>query len=132
MVNIFNKFADLISCHLFNKPIRSVLVGLIAGLGINPQLSDQLYCTAELHFRELRTLAPITYLSSDCIATLYIHKWCSFWCSFTSRFPICDLLTISAVTVTKCWKLGVFRSDATNSHGIANWRMGGNRLLKTE
>jgi len=48
------------------------------------------------HFRKLRNLAPYKYLSSDRITIQYIHKRCSFRCSFSSNSPIWDPITI-------CW-----------------------------
>jgi len=45
------------------KPNRSVLARLVPGPDINPQFFGRVYHTAEPHFRELSTLAPIKYLS---------------------------------------------------------------------
>jgi len=50
------------------------------------------------HFN-ITSLAPIKYLSSDCIVTWSIRKLCSFMRSFTSRFQICDLTNICWVAI---------------------------------
>jgi len=50
-----------------------------------------------LHFRKLRTLAPIKYLSCNRITIWYIRKGCSFINSFTTRSPNCDPITIRGV-----------------------------------
>jgi len=81
--------------------------------------------------RQLPTLAPIKYLSSDHITIWYIRKRCSFACSFTSSSSICDPINIRWVAAKKRRKLGVFRSDATNIDWIAKWRIGGGRACKT-
>ena len=46
-----------------------------------------------------RYFTPIKYLSSDRIMTWCIHRLCSFSCSFTSRFQICDPTNIHWVAV---------------------------------
>ena len=82
-------------------------------------------------FRQLWTLAPIKYLSSDCITIWYIHKRCSFACSFTSNSPLCDLINICGVAVEWGGKSGVFCRDSTNIDWIANWRIWGERACKS-
>jgi len=50
------------------------------------------------HFN-FTSLAPIQYLSSDCIMTRSICKLCRFMRSFTSHFQIWDLTNISWVVI---------------------------------
>jgi len=83
------------------------------------------------HFRKLRTLAPIKYLSCDRITIWYIHKRCSFRCSFTSYSPICNPITIRCVALKNAKFPALFHSNSTNSERIANWRKGGERACKT-
>jgi len=44
-------------------------------------------------------LAPIKYLSSDCMMTSSVHRLCSFSRSFTSRSQICDRRNICSVAI---------------------------------
>jgi hypothetical protein len=60
------------------NPTRFVWVGLLPGPDINPGFFRWVYHTAELHFCELSTLAPIKYLSCDRITISYICKKYSF------------------------------------------------------
>jgi len=50
------------------------------------------------HFN-LTTLAPIKYLSSDCIVTWSIRRLCRVSRSFTSRVQICDSTNIRLVAI---------------------------------
>jgi len=50
------------------------------------------------HFN-IKSLAPIKYLSSDGIMTQSICKLCSFMRTFTSRFQICDRTNIHWVAI---------------------------------
>jgi len=48
---------------------------------------------------KLTILAPIKYLSSDCITTWSVSRLCSFSRCFTTRFQICDPTSIRWVAV---------------------------------
>jgi len=50
------------------------------------------------HFN-ITTLAPINYLSSDCIVTWSVCRLCCSSCSFTSSFHICDPTNICWVAI---------------------------------
>jgi len=96
-----------------------------------PNRTEPMVFWPVLHFRKLRALTPIKYLSSGRITIWYICKRCRSRCLFTSDSPICDLSTIRWVAVKQRRKLGDFWSDSTNIDQIANWRMGGQRASKT-
>ena len=83
------------------------------------------------HFHRLRTLAPIKYLSCDCITIWSICKRCRFSCSFTSHSPICDPITIHWVASKNAQFSALLHSNSTSSNWIANWRMGGERASIT-
>jgi len=50
------------------------------------------------HFN-LTTFAPIKYLSSDCIVTWSVHRFCNISRSFTSWFQNCDATIIHCVAI---------------------------------
>jgi len=83
------------------------------------------------HFHKLSALAPIKYLSCDCITIWYIHNWYSVRCSFTSHSPICDTISICCVASKNDLFSALLHSNSTNSDHIANWRTGGERASKT-
>jgi len=83
------------------------------------------------HFRKLRSLAPIKFLSFDRITIWYIRKRSSFRCSFTTWSPIWDPITIRWVASTDAKFSALFDNNSMNSDRIANWRMGGERPSKT-
>jgi len=82
-------------------------------------------------FWQLWTLAPIKYLSFDCITIWYIWKRCGFACSFTSNFPLCDPINVRWVAGKYRRKLCAFCSDPTNIDWISKWRIEVKRVWKT-
>ena len=83
------------------------------------------------HFRKLRSLAPIKYLSCDRITIRYIRKWCRFRCLFTSHSQICDPITTQWVASKIAELSALFHSNSTNCDWIATWLMGGESASKT-
>ena len=96
-----------------------------------PNRTEPMVFWAVPHFRKLRSLAQIKYLSCDPITIWYIYKRCSFRCSFTSHSPICDPITIHWVASNITWFSVLFHSDSTNCDWISTWWMGGERASKT-
>jgi hypothetical protein len=100
----------------------------------NPEQQNRTQPTAfwlNPHFRELRTLAPIQYLSCDDIAIWYVCKRCSFRCSFCCNSPIWDPMTSHWVALKHAQFPPLFDSNSTNSDRIANWNMRGVRASST-
>ena len=116
---------------LTKNPTYSVLAGLLTRPDVNLWFFGWVYHTAEPHFWELRSLASIMYLSFDPIRIWYIHKRCSFGCSFVSHSVICDLINIGWVTLKNIQFMALCHSNPTNSDRIAHWIMGGERSYKT-
>jgi hypothetical protein len=83
------------------------------------------------HFN-LRTLAPIKYLSSDSIVTRSICRLCRINRSCTSRFHICNPTNIRLVaTKTHQFRLKLcgFRRHSTTIGWIGNLNVGGQRVV---
>jgi len=89
------------------------------------------YHTIQPHFHQPRTLAPIDYLSFDCVTMWYMCKRCSFRCSFTSHCAICDPNNICWVISKHAQFSALCHINSANSDLIANWTMGGERASKT-
>ena len=106
-------------------------MGLLPGPDMNPQCFGRALPTTERHFCPLRTLAPIKYLSSDCTTIWYIHKRCSFACSFTSFSPLCDPINIRCITAKNAQFLSYFHCNLLKIDQIAKWRIGGETACKT-
>ena len=98
---------------------------------LKPRFSELVLHAAEPHFRKIKTLAPITYSSFDCITIWYIHKSCSFACSFTCYSPMCDLINFHSVTWKPAHLPVLFHSESMNIDQIANWRKAGERAFTT-
>ena len=113
------------------KPDQHCLGGVVTKTRPNTTVFGWVLHTAEPHFRELRTLGPIKYLSCDWITIWYIHIRCSFAYSFTSDSPLCDPISIHRVTGKNAQLLALFHHNSTNIDQIAKWRLGGERACKT-
>jgi len=99
------------------------LMGLLLGPDINPRSLARVLHAAEPYFHKLRTLAPIKHFSSDRITIWYIHKRCSFECSFTSNSPHGDPINICCTTAKHTQFLALFHSNSLNMDQITKWRI---------
>jgi len=83
------------------------------------------------HVSELRTCAPIKYLSSDHITIWYIRTICSFGCSFSTHPPIGNPISNHWVTAKNTHFSVWIHSNSMHIDWIANWRTGGDRASQT-
>jgi len=64
----------------------------------NPNLTEPAVFRPVPQFHPPTSLAPIKYLSFDCITKWSICKRCSFACSFTAYSSLCNPISIRCVT----------------------------------